>query len=70
LITYVKDRLGHDRHYAINAGKITAELGYAPAGSFENSFKKTVEWYLTNLDWCQNIMGGKYRGWIEKNYEE
>jgi dTDP-glucose 4,6-dehydratase len=70
LITYVKDRLGHDRRYAIDAGKITAELGYAPAESFEAGLRKTVEWYLNNKDWCQNIMDGKYREWTEKNYEE
>ena len=70
LITYVKDRLGHDRRYAIDANKITAELGYVPAESFETGLRKTVEWYLSNQGWCQNIMDGKYREWIEKNYEE
>jgi len=69
LITYVKDRLGHDRRYAIDADKINSELGYAPAESFETGLRKTVEWYLANQDWCQNVMGGKYRKWIEKNYE-
>lgn len=69
LITYVKDRLGHDRRYAIDADKITSELGYAPAESFETGLRKTVEWYLANQDWCENIMGDKYRKWIEKNYE-
>ena len=70
LITYVKDRLGHDRRYAIDANKIAAELGYAPAESFETGLRKTVEWYLGNQGWCQNIMDGMYREWIEKNYEE
>jgi len=70
LITHVKDRLGHDRRYAINADKITTELGYTPAESFETGLKKTVQWYLENQDWCQNIMDGKYREWIAINYEE
>ena len=69
LISYVKDRLGHDRRYAINAEKITSELGYAPAESLESGLRKTVEWYLANQDWCQNVMDGNYREWIEKNYE-
>jgi dTDP-glucose 4,6-dehydratase len=68
LITYVKDRLGHDRRYAIDANLITSELGYAPAESFETGLRKTVEWYLANQDWCQNVMDGNYREWIEKNY--
>ena len=70
LITHVKDRLGHDRRYAIDARKITSELGYTPAESFETGMRKTVEWYLANQDWCQNVMDGKYREWIEKNYEK
>jgi dTDP-glucose 4,6-dehydratase len=70
LITYVKDRLGHDRRYAIDANLITSELGYAPAESFETGLRKTVEWYLANQDWCQNVMVGNYREWIEKNYEK
>jgi len=70
LITHVKDRLGHDRRYAIDAGKITRELGYAPAESFDTGLRKTVQWYLDNQEWCQNIMDGKYREWIEKNYEK
>jgi dTDP-glucose 4,6-dehydratase len=69
LITYVKDRLGHDRRYAIDANLITSELGYVPAESFETGLRKTVEWYLANQDWCQNVMVGNYREWIEKNYE-
>ena len=70
LITHVKDRLGHDRRYAIDADKITTELGYTPAESFNTGLRKTVEWYLNNQDWCQSIMDGNYREWIEKNYEE
>jgi dTDP-glucose 4,6-dehydratase len=70
LISHVKDRPGHDRRYAINAQKITSELGYAPAESFESGLQKTVEWYLANQDWCRNVMDGNYREWIEKNYEK
>ena len=70
LISHVKDRLGHDRRYAINADKITTELGYKPVESFETGLKKTVQWYLDNQDWCQNIMDGNYREWIAKNYEK
>ncbi len=69
LITHVKDRLGHDRRYAINADKITSELGYDPAESFETGLRKTVAWYLKNQDWCRNVMDNKYREWIEKNYD-
>jgi len=70
LISHVKDRLGHDRRYAIDAQKITSELGYAPVESFESGLRKTVEWYLTNQDWCRNVMDGNYREWLEKNYEK
>ncbi|MFC1844495.1 dTDP-glucose 4,6-dehydratase [Thermodesulfobacteriota bacterium] len=68
LISHVKDRAGHDRRYAINAQKITSELGYIPAESFESGLRKTVEWYLANRDWCLNVMDGNYREWLEKNY--
>jgi len=68
LITHVKDRLGHDRRYAINAGKITAELGYAPVESFETGIRKTLDWYLDNEDWWRSVMDGSYRKWVELNY--
>ncbi len=68
LISYVRDRPGHDRRYAINAGKITNELGYAPAETFETGIRKTVQWYLDNEPWWRAIMDGSYREWIEKNY--
>jgi len=69
LITYVKDRPGHDRRYAINAEKIMSELGYAPVETFETGIRKTVTWYLDNEDWWRKIMDGSYQEWIEKNYE-
>jgi dTDP-glucose 4,6-dehydratase len=68
LITYVRDRPGHDRRYAIDAGKITNELGYAPEETFETGIRKTVQWYLDNEAWWRGIMDGSYREWIEKNY--
>lgn len=61
LITYVKDRPGHDLRYAIDATKIAKELGWTPEETFETGLKKTVQWYLDNLDWCQHIQDGSYR---------
>jgi len=68
LLTHIKDRPGHDRRYAIDASKITAELAYAPVESFESGMRKTVQWYLDNLEWCKNVMGEDYKKWIEQNY--
>jgi dTDP-glucose 4,6-dehydratase len=68
LITYVTDRLGHDRRYAINATKIMNELGYAPQETFETGIRKTVRWYLENEQWWRRIMDGSYQNWVEKNY--
>ncbi|KPK23682.1 MAG: dTDP-glucose 4,6-dehydratase [Desulfobacterales bacterium SG8_35_2] len=68
LLTYVKDRPGHDRRYAIDASKIRQELGYEPVESFESGLRKTVVWYLENLAWCKNVMGEDYQKWLEKNY--
>jgi dTDP-glucose 4,6-dehydratase len=68
LITYVQDRPGHDRRYAINATKITRELGWRPAEVFESGLRKTVEWYLDHPEWIENVRTGAYREWIEKNY--
>lgn len=61
LITYVKDRPGHDLRYAIDASKIQQDLGWKPAESFETGIRKTVEWYLNNLDWCRNVQDGSYQ---------
>jgi dTDP-glucose 4,6-dehydratase len=67
-ITYVKDRPGHDRRYAIDATKIERELGWKPAETFETGIRKTVQWYLDNQSWVQNITSGAYRQWMDKNY--
>jgi dTDP-glucose 4,6-dehydratase len=61
LITHVKDRPGHDMRYAIDAGKIQRELGWSPDETFETGIRKTVEWYLNNLDWCQRVQDGSYQ---------
>ncbi len=68
LITYVNDRPGHDRRYAINAAKIKNELGWEPAEKFESALRKTVAWYLANEDWVCNVTSGAYRNWVETNY--
>jgi dTDP-glucose 4,6-dehydratase len=67
-ITYVKDRPGHDRRYAIDARKIERELGWKPAETFETGIRKTVQWYLDNPDWVANVQNGSYRDWIGKQY--
>jgi dTDP-glucose 4,6-dehydratase len=70
LITFVKDRPGHDRRYAIDDGKISKELGWKPRESFESGLVKTVKWYLKNRKWIDSIRGGSYREWISLNYEK
>ena len=70
LITYVTDRLGHDRRYAIDARKIEQELGWRPAETFATGIEKTVHWYLDNQKWVQGITSGEYRKWIEQQYGE
>ena len=67
-ITYVTDRPGHDRRYAIDASKIERELGWRPAETFESGIRKTVLWYLENQDWVANVQSGSYLAWVEKNY--
>lgn len=68
LITYVKDRPGHDRRYAIDAGKIERELGWKPDETFETGIRKTVRWYLDNSEWVANVTSGAYRDWTTKHY--
>ncbi len=68
LITYVKDRPGHDRRYAIDARKIERELGWRPAETFETGIRKTVRWYLDNTSWVANVQSGGYRDWVVANY--
>ena len=67
-ITYVKDRPGHDRRYAIDATKIHRELGWKPAETFETGIRKTVRWYLDNPDWVSHVQSGDYRHWIGQQY--
>jgi dTDP-glucose 4,6-dehydratase len=69
LITYVKDRPGHDRRYAIDARKIEREFGWRPAETFETGIRKTVEWYLGHSEWVARVQSGAYRDWVERNYE-
>ena len=67
-ISYVTDRPGHDRRYAIDAGKISSELGWKPAETFESGIRKTVQWYLDNQNWVTNVQSGAYREWVQANY--
>ncbi|WP_312687712.1 dTDP-glucose 4,6-dehydratase [Kosakonia sp.] len=69
-ITYVTDRPGHDRRYAIDADKISRELGWKPQETFESGIRKTVQWYLDNQQWVENVKSGAYKSWIEQNYEK
>ncbi len=68
LVTFVKDRPGHDRRYAMDTRKIESELGWAPEESFGSGLEKTVRWYLGNEDWVRDVTSGSYRQWIEKHY--
>ena len=67
-ITFVADRPGHDRRYAIDAGKLERELGWKPLETFESGIRKTVRWYLDNQDWVRNVTSGAYRDWVGKHY--
>ena len=68
LITFVADRPGHDRRYAIDARKIERELGWRPAETFETGIRKTVQWYLDNSQWTADVQSGAYRAWVDKQY--
>ncbi len=68
LITYVKDRPGHDRRYAIDARKIERDLGWKPQETFETGLRKTVRWYLDNRAWVENVASGNYQNWLTQNY--
>ena len=68
LVTYVKDRPGHDRRYAIDARKIERELGWRPAETFETGIRKTVQWYLDHADWVAGVQSGAYREWLDRHY--
>jgi dTDP-glucose 4,6-dehydratase len=67
-ITFVADRRGHDRRYAIDASKIERELGWHPAETFDSGIRKTVQWYLDNPVWVEGVLNGSYRDWLEKQY--
>jgi len=69
-ITYVTDRPGHDRRYAIDARKIERELGWKPVETFDTGIRKTVQWYLANQDWVKDVQSGDYLKWVEKNYAQ
>ncbi len=70
LISYVTDRPGHDRRYAIDARKIERELGWRPAETFESGIRKTVDWYLHHSDWVASVQSGHYRQWVDANYTQ
>ncbi|SMG01321.1 dTDP-glucose 4,6-dehydratase [Burkholderia singularis] len=69
-LTYVTDRPGHDRRYAIDASKLERELGWKPAETFETGLAKTVDWYLNNQPWVDEVISGDYRKWVETNYAQ
>jgi dTDP-glucose 4,6-dehydratase len=69
-ITFVEDRLGHDQRYAIDASKISKELGWKPLETFDTGIEKTVDWFLANQDWVNNVTSGEYRNWVETHYAE
>ena len=70
LLTYVADRPGHDRRYAINPHKVTTELGWKPEWNFEDGLRATVEWYQTHTAWCENVRSGEYRTYYQRQYEQ
>jgi dTDP-glucose 4,6-dehydratase len=69
-ITYVKDRPGHDRRYAIDCSRIQRELGWKPGVGFEEGLERTVDWYLANTAWTNSVRSGEYRDWVQRNYGE
>ena len=68
LITYVKDRAGHDLRYAIDSGKLQKELGWGPSVQFEEGLNKTIDWYLDNNEWLNNVTSGEYQKYYEEQY--
>jgi dTDP-glucose 4,6-dehydratase len=69
-ITYVKDRPGHDRRYAIDCSRIKGELGWKQSVNFEGGLGRTVDWYLANSEWIEGIRSGEYQNWVKRNYEK
>jgi dTDP-glucose 4,6-dehydratase len=70
LITYVKDRPGHDRRYAIDASKISKELGWKPSVTFEEGLSQTIDWYLNNQKWLQHVTSGEYQEYYDLQYSD
>jgi dTDP-glucose 4,6-dehydratase len=70
LITFVADRPGHDRRYAIDSSKIQRELGWQPQETFASGLLKTIQWYLQHPEWVAQVRSGDYRSWIEQNYAD
>ena len=70
LITYVKDRAGHDMRYAIDSGKLKTELGWQPSLQFEQGLSETVDWYLNNGEWLASVTSGDYQDYYKKMYEQ
>jgi dTDP-glucose 4,6-dehydratase len=70
LVTFVKDRPGHDRRYAVDTSKLERELGFTPRESFETGLRKTVTWYLEHESWWRGVMDGSYRAWMQRQYGE
>ena len=68
-IEFVKDRLGHDRRYAIDANKLERELGWRPSETFDTGIRKTVQWYLDNPAWVDGVLTGSYREWLDMQYQ-
>ena len=68
LITYVKDRPGHDRRYAMDIRKLSGELGWKPEHAFDSGLRQTIEWYLDHADWVEGVASGTYREWLDLNY--
>ncbi len=69
LIAHVRDRPGHDRRYAIDYSKAARDLGYAPARNLESGLRSTVDWYLREVKWWQDLLGRDYAAWLRKNYD-
>jgi dTDP-glucose 4,6-dehydratase len=69
LITYVKDRPGHDKRYAIDASKINKELGWEPSLQFAEGLEKTIDWYLNNQDWLDSVTSGEYQNYYQNQYQ-
>jgi dTDP-glucose 4,6-dehydratase len=69
LITYVADRPGHDRRYAIDASKIADDLSWSPETGIEEGLRRTIEWYVENREWVERVRSGEYRKWIKEHYK-